>query len=367
MFDSLTRRLEDIFQKLRGQGKLTPENITVLDSGGNLLASGADSHEEAQPGALTLGQLQAQREVEDELRKRVQTMLDHTLGPGRSIVRVRAELDFDVQETKSETIEPAAAGEAPMRRETSEEKYSGQGRGAAGVPGVTSNLGGGAFSTTSGEGGAFSSKQEKVEYEHSRRTETRHKAPGAMRRMSVAAIVDEAVPGADLRNLEALIAAAAGADQNRGDTVTVRTMKLEAVALAEAEAKKAAEAARGQQRHSQVMALIRHAALVLAGLLMLGYVARTTRGPRPAVAPALGAVGRLPAPSFGPEGAGESFPDALDEGSVLISDRHTSPLLPQEEMLPTAAASGAETRLMELTSDDAQRVARALQRLMRGR
>ena len=27
MFDSLTRRLEGIFQKLRGQGKLTPENV----------------------------------------------------------------------------------------------------------------------------------------------------------------------------------------------------------------------------------------------------------------------------------------------------------------------------------------------------
>ena len=354
--------------------RLDPGHVTVLDSNGNLLAPGQGDAEGAHPATLTTAQLQAQRSLQEDLRRRVQTMLDHTLGPGRSIVRVWAELDFDTEETTNETVEAPVSGEGmASRRETSEETYEGQGRGPAGTPGVSANLME-ALTTTEGEAGSFTSTQETVEYEHSRRLETRRKAPGTIKRISVAVIVDEDLSGVDLTVLEELVAAAAGVDELRDDTVTVQSMKLEALTLAEKEMKAAEDAARKTQRHSQILALIRHSALVLAGLLILGFVARASRAPLPSLsvtasetAGGADAEGRLP--SF-EGGEGEMGAEAAGLGPERGSAGLEAPPAMESPRTSEARAvfdtsSGVGAELVELAADDAEQVAKALQRVAR--
>lgn len=82
---------------------LRPENVTLLDYGGNLLSPsvGAD-----QVAALSARQLDLQKNVEAHLQGKAQSLLDGVIGPGRSIVRVNAKLNFEQVEQTIEEYDP---------------------------------------------------------------------------------------------------------------------------------------------------------------------------------------------------------------------------------------------------------------------
>jgi flagellar M-ring protein FliF len=84
---------------------LEPENITIVDYDGNLLSSG----QQADPIAgLSANQLEVRQQVEKYLEQKAQTMLDDVLGPGKSVIRVTAELNFQQLERTSEIYDPDA-------------------------------------------------------------------------------------------------------------------------------------------------------------------------------------------------------------------------------------------------------------------
>jgi len=85
---------------------LNPENVTILDSYGNVL-SGMKSADSAI--GLSATQIELQHKVEATLASKVQSMLDGVLGPGRSIVRVTTELDFQRIERTREVYDPESA------------------------------------------------------------------------------------------------------------------------------------------------------------------------------------------------------------------------------------------------------------------
>lgn len=99
---------------------LEPENVTILDSFGNLL-SGMKNADNAL--GLSSTQLELQHKVESYLASKAQSMLDGVLSPGRSIVRVTAELDFQQIERTSEIYDPesqVARSEERMQSSTNE-------------------------------------------------------------------------------------------------------------------------------------------------------------------------------------------------------------------------------------------------------
>ena len=83
---------------------LSTQNITVVDTEGNLLSEEVD-----QLARLTSKQIEVQRNVEKYLESRAQEMLDHVLGPDQAVVRVSADLDFDQSEETIEAYDPASA------------------------------------------------------------------------------------------------------------------------------------------------------------------------------------------------------------------------------------------------------------------
>ncbi len=85
---------------------LEPENITILDSYGNILA-GMKAFDPLV--GLSSTQLELQHKVESHLASKAQSMLDGVLGQGRSIVRVSSELDFQTIERTSEIYDPESA------------------------------------------------------------------------------------------------------------------------------------------------------------------------------------------------------------------------------------------------------------------
>jgi len=82
---------------------LHADNVTILDYAGNLLSPTTGSDPIA---ALSARQLDLQKNVESYLQNKAQTLLDGVIGPGRSIVRVNAQLNFEQVEKTIEEYDP---------------------------------------------------------------------------------------------------------------------------------------------------------------------------------------------------------------------------------------------------------------------
>lgn len=82
---------------------LKPSGITVVDYEGNLMSSSVGDDQLA---SLSSSQLEVAQTVERDMERKAQTMLDGVLGPGKSIVRVTAELNFQQYTKTSENYDP---------------------------------------------------------------------------------------------------------------------------------------------------------------------------------------------------------------------------------------------------------------------
>ena len=108
---------------------LEPENITIVDNWGQVLSDvlRPDSIGLVD-GAGLATRLELQRAYERELELRAQTMLETVYGQGRAIVRVNAELNFDMEEERQDLFEPVVRNEGVVR---SSQIFEEESRGAA--------------------------------------------------------------------------------------------------------------------------------------------------------------------------------------------------------------------------------------------
>jgi len=99
---------------------LTPDNISIVDYHGNLLTSNIATDPLA---SLSSTQLELRKNVERYLEDKAQTLLEQTVGRGKSIVRVTAQLNFDQMEKTTETYDPdnLAVRSEERTEETSED------------------------------------------------------------------------------------------------------------------------------------------------------------------------------------------------------------------------------------------------------
>ncbi len=265
------RRLDD--SQVRGVAHLVAgsvvgldrENLTIIDTSGNILFDGAD--DALSLGSLSGSQLQVQRSFETTLERDVGRMLQQTLGPNMAAVQVHAELNFDRVEVSSETFQPegAAAG-TPRSQSLVEETFQGSSASAAAVPGVAANVPGAAINTT-GSGNDQSQYQRTettTNFELSRTTQRTIQAPGAVENLSVSVLLNDTVPEEQATALTQSIAAAVGLNEARGDRIVVTRIPFDTTAIDEAQA---AIAEAGAQ--DQMLTYLRLALPVLAVLLAL--------------------------------------------------------------------------------------------------
>ncbi|MCX7930408.1 MAG: flagellar basal-body MS-ring/collar protein FliF [Chlorobi bacterium] len=83
---------------------LSPADVTVVDQHGQILSQAP--RETSTLAGLTATQYEQQQRVESYLTSRVQSLLDGVLGPGHSVVRISAELDFTQREQTRESYDP---------------------------------------------------------------------------------------------------------------------------------------------------------------------------------------------------------------------------------------------------------------------
>jgi flagellar M-ring protein FliF len=209
---------------------LTPENLTIVDTDGNVLADGASSAATA-PVALSASQLEAQRAFEHDLELRIESMLQNVLGPDKAVVRVVADMNWDQVQTDSETYVPADKGSVVRSLRQVSEGSSGDGATAAGIPGIASNIPGAAPSYQTAVSGTTTSPYQRTDittnYEVSRSVSHTIAATGQVKRLSVSVLVNTITDTVTFDAIQQATIAAAGIDTTRGDVLTVKSVPFD--------------------------------------------------------------------------------------------------------------------------------------------
>jgi flagellar M-ring protein FliF len=180
--------------------EMDPAAVTVLDQQGVALSRRADAAAEGDGG------LDAKKEVEGYLARKVVAVLDKALGPGQAIVSVDVTLGHDHVKVTREDVLSAPGGAIVRRRETTQPA---SGFGAALSPAgdtIKSN----AAATTS-----------EVEYQLGRKVEQVVSAPGGVRRISVGVLLPSHIETQQAESLRDVIAMAVGLNPVRGDGIAL--------------------------------------------------------------------------------------------------------------------------------------------------
>ncbi|MHB8170481.1 MAG: flagellar basal-body MS-ring/collar protein FliF [Thermincolia bacterium] len=240
---------------------LKPENVTIVDKNMNSLTDRIDLAKEGSVfSPLTGKQLELQRNVQKQVERDAQTMLETVLGPGKAVVRVSAELDFDQVKTSEENW-----GDKQTRSEYSnEETSSGRNSGTPqGVPGTESNIG--TYQELNQGSESNAEKTEKTRnYEIDKKVEDIIKAPGTIKRLTVAVVVNnDKLPEKAKKDIEDTVSNVVGLDINRGDKISVSGMPFDT--SYEDELKKAEEEEKQQKLWTLIGGIT--AAVVLVAII----------------------------------------------------------------------------------------------------
>ena len=212
---------------------LSPQRVSIVDDAGNLLASGT---EDDGLGAMSSQAEERSLAFENRLRTRVEDMLANVVGAGRARVEISAEMDFNRSTVTEETFDP----EGQVVRSTQTREAQNQSGAAAGQVTVANELpgasGNGASNGNTEQG---NSTEEVVNYEISKKTQTAVTEAGALKRLSVAVVVDGtyADDGAgnmtytarsadEIAQILTLVRSAVGYSAERGDNVEVVNMQF---------------------------------------------------------------------------------------------------------------------------------------------
>ena len=253
---------------------LTAENVTVIDTQGNILSDLVKDLDPSQQVAeATSRQMDVKRTFEKEMEQRVQRMLERVLGPGQAISMMTAELDFDSRES---TVITFGEDGIPRSQIIVDETFEGTGAvpGEAGtgsnIPGYPSTVGGGESQ--------YERYEETTNYEINETTEKQIQAPGRLLRLHAAVVVNDnggQLTEAQLGQIRSAVESAIGYQTERGDSISVQGMTFDTSQIEEA--KLAMDEAARQAQIRQYINL--GAALLL--ILILGFVVmRAYRGYR---------------------------------------------------------------------------------------
>lgn len=206
---------------------LRPEDVAIIDSAGELLAG-----DEAGTAAAGVD------DRADRLRERVQRLLEARVGFGNAVVEVSVDTVTETESIRERRFDP----DGRVAISTDTEERTGTAENSANEVTVASNLPNGDAAGGDTSTSQSNETRERVNYEVSETEREILRAPGAVKRLSVAVLVN-GVPtlGADgsttmsprpeeeLTALRDLVGSAVGFDDARGDSITIKSMVFEEI------------------------------------------------------------------------------------------------------------------------------------------
>ena len=203
---------------------LTDDSVTLVDASNGRLLSDMRSDVDGTPST----QLEYRRQLEDYLASKAEELLGKSLGYGKAIIKVTADVNFKRVKEKKETYSPEDRV-AVSERVTNSNTTSGGAGGARGVAGAGSNTGRSNPAAASGGGNA---KEETVQTDYlvSKTVREFEDKLGNIERLTIAAMVDlsgggETPSTLSMEEVRKLIKQAVGFKQGRDD-IEVSNMKL---------------------------------------------------------------------------------------------------------------------------------------------
>lgn len=255
---------------------LTPDNVSIIDSAQGLLSENANTSQDIDSGS-------------DDLKHRVERILEARVGYGNAVVEVSVERVTQSESILERSVDPSSR--VAISSDVSETISSAQDANAA--VGVASNLPTGDAST----GGSSNENNETrtlTNYEISETTREVVIGPGAVRRLTVAVLVNDSVTEprsqAELDDLTELVASAVGLDPERGDVLTLRALPFDVTG------ELGSPAAAIASTPLDVMRLIQTAAFALVALVLGLFVVRPILSNRNTPLPELAAPAEIAAP-----------------------------------------------------------------------
>lgn len=289
---------------------MAPEDVSVIDGTTGLLIA-----------AETVDGGQGD-DRQSALRQNVERLLEARVGAGNAIVEVSLDTVTEREAITERRIDPA--GRVAISTDT-EEKSGSSKEGAEGAVTVASNLPEGDAAKGSASQNQNSETRERVNFEVSQTTREILRAPGAVKRITVAVLLNATTTTdasgqtntqprneEELAALQELVASAVGFDKDRGDVITLKSLPFESVAVTGTEA-----ASLTMLDRVDLMTLIQIASVAIVTLILGLFVLRPILASRPG--PALGLPSPTPAPArtlTGEIDDRDFFPSALP----LIAD-----------------------------------------------
>lgn len=282
---------------------LKPDDVQIIDTVSGLIGgqdtTAFDGSDAAEKAAAIKGN--------------VERLLSARVGPGKAVVEVSVDLVSDRESITERTFDPQ--GRVAISSET--EERSGSSTEPGGEVTVASNLPEG----DAGAGGNGQSRnsetRERVNYEVSETQREVLRSPGAIRRLTVAVMVDgvatvaadgartwEPRAEAELAVLRELVGAAVGLDEARGDVLTLKSLEFQEIPLAPGT--EAVTTFLPQIGAIDVMSMIQTGVLaavaLVLGLFVIRPILTSSSAPRALTAPegqlALPGVSRPSAPAL---------------------------------------------------------------------
>jgi flagellar M-ring protein FliF len=223
---------------------LPVKNVTVIDQSGSLLTA-----QDGNNVGLDPGQLKYLREVEQSFVKRVEAILTPITGPNNVLAQVTADIDFSQSENVAEIYNPSQLASAAIRsQQTTESSGGGAQAGSGGVPGALSNQPPSTSSAPTAPASAPSALQTSqpganpsaarrdstINYEVDKTIRHTRQATGAIKRLSVAVVVNhrklvdaqgkvstKALAPQEMEQIDALVKEVMGYNKERGDSLKV--------------------------------------------------------------------------------------------------------------------------------------------------
>ncbi|MCA0144490.1 flagellar basal-body MS-ring/collar protein FliF [Blastococcus sp. LR1] len=250
---------------------MDPQQVTVADASGQVLSAPGSGITAAAGDARS----QVEQEYENRLAASAQKILDSVVGPGNSVVSVRADVDLAKRNSTSETYN--YDGETPpVSEQTDTERYTGTGAPVGGIlgpenmPDAANNVGGG--------GNTYEKESTTANNAVGKTVEVVEEAPGDLNRLTVSVVMNDEVAGnLNQQQMTNLMTTAVGLDPARGDDITVASMPFDDTAATNAA--EAMEAAREAEASEQMWSMIRTGGIA-AGIALIVLIVwlRSRRG-----------------------------------------------------------------------------------------
>jgi len=277
---------------------LSPEDVAIIDDEGGLMS---------EAGEATANAVADERA--DLLRQRAERLLAARVGVGNAVVELSLDTVSQSEQIIERTVDPesriAISTDVTEAAETSQDSRGGDVTVASNLP--DGEAGGGSANSDASETRSLTN------YEFSQTERQVVISPGAVRRMTVAVLINDVVTteadgtqtytprtAEELTSLQELVSSAVGLDEGRGDVITLRSLPFEPLAI---------DPDLGTQV-TTVSTPLNVTQLIQAGLLAAVALVLGLFVVRPILSgsPASGDVSALPAP------------DSLDEGEDLFAN-----------------------------------------------